>query len=71
MNASKPWTPTSLMHKTPGVGSFTSKTRPRGLTPIDFRNTFCTGLCTEAACLDDLCSACVNEYHEYKESRHE
>lgn len=38
---------------------------------LSFHNMFCSGLCTEATCFEDLCGACLTEYHEYKESHNE
>jgi hypothetical protein len=58
--------------KKPAAGSFTLKTKQVEQTgSIQYHNTFCSGLCTEATCFEQLCGACVSEYFEYKESRNE
>lgn len=60
--------------KTHVDGYYTLKTSRASLpvqTSLDFHNTFCSGLCTEATCFDDLCGACITEYHEYKGVRSE
>jgi hypothetical protein len=61
------------MHKTHGVGSYTSKTSqlnlPEQISRASLDSMFCRGRCTEATRFDDLCPACVAEYFDYQGER--
>ena len=34
--------------------------------PIPSPEMYCSGRCDEATCFEDLCTACLNEWHDWK-----